>query len=77
MQEKTKLEEYKNKIAITKDGYQVEVNSNIGKPSDIEDAIKFGADGIGLFRTEFLFMDSNKCQQKKNNLKAIKKSLKV
>jgi len=58
IQEKMKLEEYKNKVAITQDGYQVEVSSNIGKPSDLEDAIKFGADGIGLFRTEFLFMDS-------------------
>jgi len=59
-QEKTKLEEYKNKVAITLDGYQVEVSSNIGKTSDLEDVLEVGADGIGLFRTEFLFMD---CEQ--------------
>jgi len=59
-EEKLKLKEYKNKIAITQDGYQVEVSSNIGKPSDLEDTLKVGADGIGLFRTEFLFMD---CEQ--------------
>lgn len=58
--EKEKLEEYKNKIAKTKDGFQVEVSCNIGKISDLEDAINLGADGIGLFRTEFLFMDSEK-----------------
>ena len=57
IEEKEKLEEFKNKIAITKDGYQVEVSSNIGKTSDLEDVLKVGADGIGLFRTEFLFMD--------------------
>ena len=59
-EEKTKLEEYKNKVAVTQDGYQVEVSSNIGKTADLEDVLKVGADGIGLFRTEFLFMD---CEQ--------------
>ena len=73
MQEKTKLEEYKNKIAITKDGYQVEVSSNIGKPSDLEDAIKFGADGIGLFRTEFLFMDSKQMPTEEEQFESYKK----
>lgn len=56
--EKEKLEQYKNIVAKTKDGYQVEVSSNIGKTSDLEDVVNVGADGIGLFRTEFLFMDS-------------------
>ena len=56
-EEKQKLEQFKNRVAITKDGYQVEVCSNIGKTSDLEDVLKVGADGIGLFRTEFLFMD--------------------
>jgi len=57
IEDKQRLEEFKNKVAITKDGYQVEVSSNIGKTSDLEDVLKVGADGIGLFRTEFLFMD--------------------
>ena len=59
-QKKTKLNEYKNKVAATLDGYQVEVSSNIGKIGDLDDVLKVGADGIGLFRTEFLFMD---CEQ--------------
>jgi len=56
-EEKQKLEQYKNIVAKTKDGYQVEVSCNIGKTSDLEDVLNAGADGIGLFRTEFLFMD--------------------
>lgn len=72
-EEKTKLEEYKNKVAITKDGYQVEVSSNIGKPSDLEDSLRFGADGIGLFRTEFLFMDSEQMPTEEEQFESYKK----
>lgn len=72
-EEKRKLEEYKNKIAKTKDGYQVEVSCNIGKPSDLEDAINVGADGIGLFRTEFLFMDSEQMPTEEEQFESYKK----
>lgn len=71
--EKTKLEEYKNKVAITQDGYQVEVSSNIGKTSDLEDVLKVGADGIGLFRTEFLFMDSEQMPTEQEQFQSYKK----
>lgn len=57
--EKVKLQEYINKQAQTKDGYRVEISCNIGKQGDLKDVLEVGADGIGLFRTEFLFMDSN------------------
>lgn len=73
LEEKVELEQYKNKLAITKDGYQVEVSSNIGKPSDLEDALKFGADGIGLFRTEFLFMDSPQMPTEDEQFESYKK----
>ena len=72
-EEKTKLEEYKNKIAKTIDGYQVEVSSNIGKTGDLEDVLKFGADGIGLFRTEFLFMDSEQMPTEEEQFQSYKK----
>ena len=72
-QEKEKLEQYKNKVAKTKDGYQVEVSSNIGKISDLEDVLKFGADGIGLFRTEFLFMDSPQMPTEDEQFESYKK----
>ena len=70
---KIKLEDYKNKVAVTQDGYQVEVSSNIGKTADLEDVLKFGADGIGLFRTEFLFMDSEQMPTEEQQFESYKK----
>ena len=55
-----KLEQLRNKPAQTKDGKTLFIYANIGTPDDAERALKEGADGIGLFRTEFLFMDSAK-----------------
>jgi phosphocarrier protein FPr len=43
--------------ASTLDGVRVEVAANIGGPSDVEAAVEAGCDGVGLFRTEFLFLD--------------------
>jgi phosphotransferase system enzyme I (PtsI) len=43
--------------SITVDGHHVEVASNIGTPADMRKVIAAGADGVGLFRTEFLFLD--------------------
>ena len=59
-EEKNKLEEYKNKETKTKDGFKVDLVSNIGIPSDVEKVIESTAEGIGLFRTEFLYMDNEK-----------------
>lgn len=69
---KRRLEEYKNKLAKTKDGYQVEISCNIGKPSDLEDALNVGADGIGLFRTEFLFMDAKQMPSEEEQFESYK-----
>ncbi|MBG9981703.1 phosphoenolpyruvate--protein phosphotransferase [Aerococcaceae bacterium DSM 111020] len=43
---------------VTKDGHHVELAANIGTPKDAEGAVNNGAEGIGLYRTEFLYMDS-------------------
>lgn len=43
--------------AITTDGVQFEIAANIGGPHDVSIALSFGAEAVGLFRTEFLFMD--------------------
>jgi len=72
-EEKQKLEQYKNKVAKTKDGYQVDISSNIGKTSDLEDVLKVGADGIGLFRTEFLFMDLPQMPTEEEQFQSYKK----
>src|ERR687893_240700 len=50
------LEEYKHAEARTSDGRRIEVAANIGSAEEAEGAIKWGAEGVGLFRTEFLFM---------------------
>jgi multiphosphoryl transfer protein len=42
--------------AVTRDGTTIEVAANIGTPADVEAAVAAGCDGVGLFRTEFLFM---------------------
>jgi phosphoenolpyruvate-protein phosphotransferase (PTS system enzyme I) len=50
------LEEYIHAEAHTKDGKRIEVAANIGSAEEAEGAIQWGAEGVGLFRTEFLFM---------------------
>jgi phosphotransferase system enzyme I (PtsI) len=51
------LEEYKHLEARTSDGRRIEVSANIGSAKDAEEALSWGAEGVGLFRTEFLFME--------------------
>jgi phosphocarrier protein FPr len=43
--------------AVTADGVVIEVAANVGGPGEVAGAVEAGADGVGLFRTEFLFMD--------------------
>ncbi|HEY8415073.1 MAG TPA: putative PEP-binding protein, partial [Thermaerobacter sp.] len=43
--------------AVTKDGRRIELAANIGRPEDIAAAEPYGPEGVGLFRTEFLFLD--------------------
>ncbi|WP_026891747.1 phosphoenolpyruvate--protein phosphotransferase [Lacrimispora aerotolerans] len=57
LKEKKELEQYIGKPTITKDGVTVELVANIGKPEDVEKVIQYDGEGVGLFRTEFLFMD--------------------
>ena len=45
--------------SVDKDGHQVELAGNIGSPDDVNAVVTNGGDGIGLFRTEFLYMDRN------------------
>lgn len=55
--EKNDLAKLKDLPAITLDGHQVEVCANIGTVRDVASAERNGAEGVGLYRTEFLFMD--------------------
>jgi phosphotransferase system enzyme I (PtsI) len=55
--EKEKLKALIDVEVFTKYGKKVEVFGNIGKPEDVDQVLKNGGEGIGLFRTEFLYMD--------------------
>lgn len=66
---------YANKQSITKDGKELEISANIGSVSDVETAIKNGADGIGLFRTEFLYMDRDTFPSEKEQFLSYKSVL--
>jgi multiphosphoryl transfer protein len=44
-------------LAVTRDGHRVAVAANIGTPADARKALEMGAEAVGLFRTEFLFID--------------------
>ena len=54
---KQALEAYRTREACTKDGTVVKVEANVASAAEVEHAIACGADGIGLFRSEFLYMD--------------------
>lgn len=56
LQRKKSLRSFLNKPAVTKDGTEFKLLANIGTPEEAETALQEGADGIGLFRTEFLYM---------------------
>lgn len=55
--ERKALQLLKGKPSVTLDGKHVELAGNIGTPNDIEGLIKNDAEGVGLYRTEFLYMD--------------------
>lgn len=52
-----RLAQFKDKKAVTEDGTEFKLYANIGTPEEAQIALDNGADGIGLFRTEFLFMN--------------------
>jgi len=54
--ERERLSRLKNTPAVTLDGQRIELLANIEQPDDVVGALKVGALGVGLFRTEFLFM---------------------
>jgi len=57
--EKEELKKLIHEEAVTLDGRKVDIWGNIGSPNDVDAVIESGATGIGLYRTEFLFMNSD------------------
>ncbi|MER1957312.1 MAG: phosphoenolpyruvate--protein phosphotransferase [Solibacillus sp.] len=65
----------KNKETITLDGVHVEVAANIGTPKDVVSVLENGAEGIGLYRTEFLYMERDVLPTEEEQFQAYKQVL--
>lgn len=70
--EKALLAEYAGKPSVTKDGTKVELVCNIGKPEDAKKVVECDGEGVGLFRTEFLFMDRDSIPTEEEQFEAYK-----
>lgn len=71
-EEKEELKKLVNHKTVTKAGKRVEVCGNIGKAKDIETVLANGGDGVGLFRTEFLYMDRDSMPTEDEQFEAYK-----
>lgn len=72
LEEKRELESIKHLPAVTIDGRRVELAANIGTPKDVDGALRNGAEGVGLYRTEFLYMDRNSLPGEEEQFEAYK-----
>ncbi|WZE69840.1 phosphoenolpyruvate--protein phosphotransferase [Macrococcus psychrotolerans] len=75
LQEKEELKQLVNDKTVTKEGKHVELAANIGTPNDLEGVKNNGAEGIGLYRTEFLYMGRDTMPSEDEQFEAYKKVL--
>ncbi|MDP9411972.1 MAG: phosphoenolpyruvate--protein phosphotransferase [Actinomycetota bacterium] len=76
-EERAGLDEYRHLEARTRDGRRIEVAANLGSASDAEGALGWGAEGVGLFRTEFLFMERDELPSEEEQYEAYRAVAKV
>ncbi|GEO47236.1 phosphoenolpyruvate--protein phosphotransferase [Companilactobacillus kimchii] len=74
-EEKAEWEKLKDEASVTADGKHFDIAANIGTPDDLEGVVENGAEGIGLYRTEFLYMQSDSLPTEEDQFKAYKKVL--
>jgi len=74
-EDKEVLKQYIDKPSVTKDGHHLELAANIGTPNDLPGVLANGAEGIGLYRTEFLYMDASSEPSEDDQYEAYKKVL--
>lgn len=74
LQERRELEKFRGKATVSADGTQYDLVCNIGKPDDAAKALEFDGEGVGLFRTEFLFMDKSSVPTEEEQFKEYKKA---
>ena len=75
LQEKEELKQLVSDKTVTKEGVHVELAANIGTPNDLEGVKNNGAEGIGLYRTEFLYMGRDAMPTEDEQFEAYKKVL--
>lgn len=75
LQEKEELKQLVNDKTVTKEGKHVELAANIGTPNDLKGVKNNGAEGIGLYRTEFLYMGRDAMPSEDEQFEAYKKVL--
>lgn len=73
LKNKKELEKYIGMKSVTKDGVPVELVANIGKPEDVDKVLHYDGEGVGLFRTEFLFMDRTSMPTEEEQFESYKK----
>ncbi|HET7226137.1 MAG TPA: phosphoenolpyruvate--protein phosphotransferase [Candidatus Eisenbacteria bacterium] len=61
--------------AVTKDGRRVDLGANIELPGEVERALSVGADGVGLFRTEFFYLDRHQLPSEEEQTEAYRRVL--
>lgn len=74
---KIRLEAYRGKESVTVDGYKVNVFANIGNPDNVPQALANDAEGIGLFRSEFLYLENAIYPTEEQQFEAYKKTVEM
>ncbi len=74
---RSQLRKLRGKLSRTRDGIAIDLLANIELPEDARDALEAGADGIGLFRSEFLFMDRDELPTEDEQFEAYAKVARV
>lgn len=73
--EKEALKVLKDAKSVSTDGHEVELSGNIGTPKDVEGVLNNGGEGIGLYRTEFLYMNADHFPTEDEQFEAYKEVL--
>jgi len=74
---KIMLSKFKDREGATSDGHRVVIEGNIGKPDDAVRVAELGGEGVGLFRSEFLFMDREDLPSEEEQFEAYKKACEI
>ncbi|MEO3944425.1 phosphoenolpyruvate--protein phosphotransferase [Gorillibacterium sp. CAU 1737] len=75
--ERERLKAFSSRPAVSKDGFKIEIAANIGAPEEAEGLVERGAEAVGLYRTEFLFMSETKMPGEDVQMKAYAQALKA